>query len=116
MRTWTAQTREGKPPVLVKEGFSLGAFLFGPLWLAWAGAWIFAALALALYVVLALWAPGWAGLVLAWVLGLFGRDLQRWALELRGFTLVHVVAARDADTALSRLLQARPDLLTEALS
>lgn len=33
MRFWTSHVRPGTPPVLLSEGFSLGALLFGPLWL-----------------------------------------------------------------------------------
>jgi hypothetical protein len=47
--------------------------------------------------------------------GLFGNDLWRWSLERRGYTLAHVVAAADSDSALLRLLQRRPDL-AEALA
>ena len=46
----------------------------------------------------------------SWLLGLFGNDIRRWALQLRGYTLAHVIAARDADGAFARLLTARPDL------
>ena len=47
---------------------------------------------------------------LAWGWGVFGRDLVRWSLARRGFDEAHVIAARDADTALARLLARRPDL------
>ena len=47
MRFWTAHIRAGAAPVLVREGFSWGALLFGPLWLAVHRAWIPAVLALA---------------------------------------------------------------------
>lgn len=114
MKTWTAHLHDAKPPVLLKEGFSWGAFVFGPLWLAAHGAWIPAALALAGDVAIALLAPGAIVaplfMLASWCLGLWGNDLRRWALRMRGFTLAHVVAARDADGAFVRLLTARPDL------
>ncbi len=47
MRFWTIHMRANAPPVLVREGFSWTALLFGPLWLAWHRAWIPAALDLA---------------------------------------------------------------------
>jgi hypothetical protein len=101
--------------VLVAEGFSPGAFLFGPLWLAFHRAWLFAAIALVVDVAVSLLAPVWASLVLAWLLGMFGRDLVRLGLDLRGYTLVHVVAASDEDSALARLLARRPDLIGESV-
>jgi hypothetical protein len=116
VKTWTAQTGPGAAPVLVREGFSLGAFLFGPLWLASHGAWLLAAVALAIDAVVAIWAPVWASVGLAFLFGLFGQDLRRYALELRGYTVVHVLAARDEDAALARLLAGRPDLLSDSLS
>ena len=48
VRFWTAHTPvRARHPVLVREGFSWGALLFGPLWLAVHRAWIAAVLALA---------------------------------------------------------------------
>ncbi len=114
MKTWTAHLHETKPPVLLKEGFSWAGALFGPLWLLARRAWIPAALAVALYAAVAvlsgekLTMVAW--LLGNWCLGLFGHDLLRWNLRLRGFTLAHVVAARNADGAFMRLLSARPDL------
>ena len=108
----------GRPPVLLREGFSWGALIFGPLWLAAHRAWIPAALALCLYVLIAaLPLPGiqWIlALALAWALGLWGHDLARWSLARRGYSLAHVVAARDADAAFVRLLDRRPDLAAQA--
>ena len=41
MKIYTAHTREsGEAPVLVREGFSLGALVFGGLWLLTQRAWI----------------------------------------------------------------------------
>jgi hypothetical protein len=47
---------------------------------------------------------------LALILGWTGHDLQRWALENRGYLLVHVLAASNIDAAFARLLAYRPDL------
>jgi hypothetical protein len=114
VRTWTAHLHASKPPVLLKEGFAWGGYLFGPLWLAVRGAWIPAALGIAAYVLIFAVCGERTALPLIalanWTIGLFGLDLLRWALHLRGFTLAHVVAARDADSAFVRLLSARPDL------
>ena len=114
MRVWTAHLRAGSPPLLVRDGFSLGAFLFGPLWLALHRAWIPAVLALvATVLILRLSAPPATGILLLGLmtlLGLLGRDMQRWSLERRGYILLHAVVARSADAALARLLDARSEL------
>ena len=114
MRLYTALLRHDAEPILVREGFSWGAFLFGPIWLAVHRAWVAAALSLAAYVLIAVLASPALGPVLgrglALTLGLTGNDLWRWALEQRGYALLHVLAARDWDGALQRLLAYRPDL------
>jgi len=114
VRIFTAQTREGSAPVLIPEGFSLWALVFGPFWLAFHGAWMLALAGLATDVAVDVFAPWWADLAVAVLYGMFGQDLRRYALELRGYTMVQVVAARDADTALGRLLAGRPDLMEAA--
>ena len=118
MILYTAHTREMAAPVLVAERFSWGALIFGPLWLAAHRAWIAAIVALLLYMAAAAvpehaWRP-FLAFAVAILLGLLGQDLRRWTLARRGFLLAHVVAARDRDEALARLLAARPDLLAAA--
>ena len=115
MNAWTAHLKPGREPVLLKEAFSWGALLFGPIWLLANGAWIPATLhALALAANIAL-VPNPARAVVAAALvllaGLLGRDLVRWSLERRGYVMCHVLAARDGESALARLLTARPDLV-----
>lgn len=114
MRFWTAHIRTGTAPVLVREGFSWGALLFGPLWLAVHRAWIAAVLTLAASVLIVVLAPGDAATALLTalilLLGLSGNDLRRWSLDHRGYLLAQVVVARDELEALGRLLDRRPDL------
>ncbi len=92
----------------------MGAFLLGPIWLLARGAFVPAALALAAGVLAGLLTGGGSRIVLelgiALLLGVSGRDLVRWHLELRGYRTAHVLAARDEDTALARLLSVRPEL------
>ena len=114
MRIWTAHEKAHGASRLVREGFSLGAAVFGPFWLAAHRVWIPAAAALLLDVSIAvLVAPG-ASLVLslgfAALLGFSGRDLVRWSLARRGYAQTAVVAARSEEEAQSRLFAARPDL------
>ncbi len=104
---------------LVREGFSWGALFFGWIWLLLHRAWLPALLLLAGAIVIILLTPAAARpLVAAGIAvlqGLLGNDLRRWSLERRGFAFAHVVAARDEDGALVRLLNRRPDL-TEAFA
>ncbi len=115
MRVWTAHLRAGASPVLVREGWSWGALFFGPIWFASNRAWIPAALDLAALVLVGASTDGpvRVALIAALVVGqgLFGRDLLRWSLDFRGYTLAHVLVARDGEGALARLLQRRPDLI-----
>jgi hypothetical protein len=120
VRIYTAHTRARSAPVLVREGFSWGALVFGPLWLLAQGVWIAGVLSLCAWVLIAVLVPRPAVvpvlLVLHWALGLFAQDLRRWSLAQSGYLLVHVVAAPDADRALARLLERRPDLIGDALA
>ena len=52
MKFWTAHIRAGAAPELVREGFSWGALIFGPLWLAAHRAWIAAVLTLVAWVLI----------------------------------------------------------------
>ncbi len=117
MKIYTAHLRGSAPPVLVREGFALGALLFGPLWLLANGAWIAALVLLALESVAGLAGPPVGPLLmlgLALLNGWYGRDLVRWHLARRGYLLAHVVAARNEDAAYARLMDARPDLVAAA--
>ncbi len=115
MRFWTAHVRPGTRPELVREGFSWGACFFGALWLLAQRAWICAVLDLALGILTLALTDGGTRVVLVAALaigqGLLGQDLVRWSLDRRGYTLAHVIAARDDEAALARLLQRRPDLV-----
>jgi hypothetical protein len=117
VRFYTAHLRPGAEPALVREGYSLGATILGPLWLIFHRCWEAGAVSLALCLGAGL-APAPNGtialLTLAWLHGLFGHDLQRLTLALRGYRLSDVLAGRDLDAALARLLAARPELLERA--
>ncbi len=114
MKYWTAHVRQGTPPVLVREGFSWGALLFGPLWFVAHRAWIAAVLAaVATILILYLTTDGMLAVLLiglVMLLGLSGQDLRRWSLDHRGYLLSQVVIARNEFEALERLLDRRPDL------
>ena len=119
MKIWTVHLRDAQPPALVREGFSPGCALFGPLWLALHRAWIPAALAFAAFAAVdSLTADATRAVLdlgLMLLLGLSGHDLRRWALDRRGFTLAEVVTAPNTDTAFARLLARRRDLTDRLL-
>ena len=112
---FTSHLKPGQTPVLVREGFSFWAALFGWLWLLVNRAWIAAALVFAASVLVgrlttSLQSPGPA--IGRFVLqGMFGRDLLRWGLARRGFVEGPPVVAGNRDGALVRLLAERPDVL-----
>jgi hypothetical protein len=114
VKFWSAHVRAGTAPVLVREGFSWGALIFGPIWLAVHRAWIPAAISLAAFVIVgfmtqdAVQAALLAALIV--LLGLSGYDLRRWSLDQRGFLLAQVVTGSSELDALAHLLERRPDL------
>ncbi len=57
MSVYTVHLKPDSEPVLVREGFSWLALLFGPLWLALHRAWLAAAFSLAGYVLIAVLLP-----------------------------------------------------------
>lgn len=114
MKVYTALLKTDAEPVLVKEGFSWGALWLGPLWLAAHRAWVAAGLSFAAYVLVLILVPRPARdillLGLASLHGFLGNDLRRWALENRGYLLLHVLTAPGEEEAFGRLLSDRPDL------
>jgi cell division protein FtsW (lipid II flippase) len=114
VKFWTAHTRSGGPPILVREGFSWWALLFGPIWLAVHRVWIPAVLTVVgTALILLLTNGGTTAALLAslvMLLGLSGQDLRRWSLDHRGYLLAQVLAARSESEALMQLLERRPDL------
>lgn len=122
MRIWTvhlprgagAPPRARNAPVLVREGFSWGAFLLALPWFLLHRMWLEALGYLGLVLLLAALVPAWAALPVAlalqFLVGAHAADLRRAALARRGRPASQVVAAADADLALARLLEARPEV------
>ncbi len=114
MKTYTAHLKPDCPPVVLLEGWSWGAAVFGPFWLLAHRAWIPAVLFGAVAVLVMVLAPpglgGLIGLGVGVLAGLLGRDAVRWSLGRRGCLLSDVRAGRGAESALARLLHARSDL------
>lgn len=117
MRTYTVHTHPARPFVLLREGFSFWAAVFGPFWLLAQRAWLPGLGVLALNALLLLTPEAVRPLLsaaLAILTGLLGRDLLRWSLDRRGYALQHVVAARTDEGAWGRVLSVRPDLRADA--
>jgi len=93
---------------ILRLGFAIWAFVFGPLWLLanrlWLvlGAWILGAAIVGSAMAFGVLRP-WAGLSLYWLaallLGLEGRAMQGRALTRRGLPLADIVSAGDCETA-----------------
>ncbi len=114
MRSYTAHIKPDCPPILLPDGWSWGAAVFGPLWLLIHRAWIPALMLAAVVALVQMLAPPALALVIGLGLGvlsgLLGQDAVRWSLERRSYLLSHVLVARDEESALARLLQSRTDL------
>ncbi len=108
-------TGRARPPVLLREGFSIYPFMFGFLWFLAKRLWWEAAAMLALAAAILLLLPepadGVALLALHLLAGFEARDRLRARLARRGLVEQGVVAAPDLDLAWFRLAQQRPDLV-----
>ena len=115
MTAYTVHLKPGHPPILVREAWSWAAALQGPAFFTTHRAWLPAIVQFALLALVVTLAPPWlCGILLtalAVLAGLMAQDVLRLSLEHRGYTMAHVVTARDEDAALGRLLEARPDLV-----
>ncbi len=119
MKVWTAHEKPHASPVLVREGFSFGALLFGPIWLAAHRAWLPAGglVLLTLLALIVAHPPASVILImgLALLAGFSGRDLVRWSVTRRGYLETTVVTGRNQYDAQARLLEARPDLVERSM-
>lgn len=106
----------------VREGFSWGAFLFGPLWLIRHGLWrALAGWAVAM-IALALLARGlhlsaatpWLLFLVGLYLGLEAAALRRAALARSGFVAADVVAGADLESAERKWFERAAALFTPA--
>jgi len=113
MAIFTVHTPAGEPRasekfVFLRDGFSIPAFVFGPLWLLWNRAFLAAAGWAAIMTVAGLGAARLGmteealplvNTALALALGFEGVRLLAWTLERRGFLESGVVRADNAEEA-----------------
>ncbi len=108
LHAYTLHTGSGRDPLLLREGFSWGAFAFAPFWALRHGLWIAALAYVAIAAAVLFLAPGMPALLtlvgLHLLAGLEGRDLLRLRLARLGRPEQGVVLAHDDDTALWRAL------------
>jgi len=119
VRVWTAYEKAHASPVLVCEGFSFGALIFGPLWLAAHRSWIPAGVSFVATILILLTTHPPASTILilgiAFFLGFSGRDLVRWSVARRGYLETDIVSGRDEEEARARLFAGRPELLERSM-
>lgn len=117
-----AMTR-GERTVLLREGFSLTAFVFGLLYLLWHRLWIAAAVWIVLLLALLAFAtvihpPQGALVALAGLmhlyLGIEGRDLLRSSLARRGYTMRDLVSASGMEAAEAQFFTRQPEAIRTA--
>jgi hypothetical protein len=107
--------------VFLRESFSLGAFLFGPLWMIWRRLWV----VLIIYLVVAgsavyglyFMGIGWPTLAAVYtfiqlLIGLEAANLRRWTRIRRGWRDCGVVVADDLEMAERRFFDARATRLS----
>lgn len=119
MRAFTLHLAPGHPPLLIREGFSWGAFVFAPFWLLRHGLWLgLLAYAAGFVAIGALLPPGWRGLLLLGLhllAGFEARDLLRARLTRQGRGVRAVIFGMDEDTAFLRALSQDDVLRAEAV-
>ena len=105
--------------IFLRERFSLGAFLFGPLWMIWKRQWIVLIIYLVVvgFIEYGLQVVGMGWLVLAFVFGLIqlligleATTLLRWTRVRHGWRDCGVVIADDLETAERRFFESRTAL------
>ena len=114
MRVYTVHIPPGggaENAVLVKEGFSWPALLFGPIWALYRRLWLGTAVWIAVLSLLAAAQRFWPGagsiMGLAWIafavlFAAEGNELSRRALARRGFSEAGVVGGQGRDAAQRR--------------
>lgn len=94
--------------VFVRDGFSFGAFLFGPVWLLYQRLWLVLAgylvLSVAVEAAMTLLRVGWGTriavmAVIAVLMGLEAASLRRWTLSRQKWRPLDVVVADDEEAA-----------------
>jgi hypothetical protein len=109
-----AASRLAGLPVVVPEGFSLFAALLPAPWFLLHRLWLPLVLYIAFNVLAAYTLPGpvlpFLTVALQVLIGFEAQNIRRWVLARRGLAMAGVVVARDAEAALLRALDARPDL------
>ena len=111
MRIYLVHTQVGHDPIVVREGFSLSAFLFNGVWALWHRMWslaiiIFCGLGSLSILLSIIDVPAGVGLIILFTVStLIGFSANDWwskHLLGRGYTLSGIIAERYKDAALRR--------------
>mgnify|MGYP000891457118 CR=1 FL=1 len=114
----------------IRDGFSISAAVFAPLWMLFNGAWIGTLVYVAASTLLATlfsvvgWDIRWFLALIAaahFIVGFEASSLRRWSLERKGWRLLGTVAGRNVEECERRFFDSwlppqRPDPGTEAPS
>lgn len=107
-------------PVVVPEGFSLFAALLPGLWFLAHRLWLPLLLYIALSVLAAYTVPAsilpFLTIAAQVLIGFEAQNIRRWVLARRGLALAGVVVARNAEAALLRALDAKPELAQRGIA
>src|SRR5262249_58041282 len=99
----------------VRDGFSWGAFLLGPLWMIFRRLWLVLLIYLVVIAALTFGLArlpvagdvfGMVALLIALFLGLEGSTLRRWTLRRRGWSDLGIVVGEDLESAEPRFFEA----------
>jgi hypothetical protein len=100
--------------ILVREKVSIVAMIAPLPWLLWHRCWIaalgYGLLVLAVGLVASAAVGAWIGLAVHLLIGVSAQDIRRWTLARQGRPAIAVVAGRDRESALFRLVSERRDL------
>lgn len=111
--------------VVIKEGFSWGAAVFGFLWAPFVGAWGLAVVFLVIEIATELWMNAFLDTLAQQavvhlgqgaVLGLAANELRRIFLAWRGVVETDTVVASGRETAERRYLEQHPEFAAKLLS
>lgn len=122
MKTYTVHFPKGTAGItadalagaaLIRDGFSWGAFLFGPFWLLWNRLWLAGFVLLVLesgfFTLLGHFAMGRffdisINLAIMILFGLEGNSLKRWTYGRRGRPMAGIISGYDAAEAEAKML------------
>ncbi|MEN3929640.1 DUF2628 domain-containing protein [Microvirga sp. W0021] len=99
--------------VLIRDGFSWGAFIFGPFWLLWNRLWLTGIIMLVVLITVSTLADmlefepitwGIADFLIMLLIGFEANSLKRWTYERRGQPVAGIVTGHDEIEAEAKMI------------